>query len=156
MSDLASDNPTVRRAGPIGAPPPDEIAEHFPQLQIIGLLGQGGMGAVYEARQKSLDRSVALKVLLPDADRDASFAERFDRESRSLARLQHPNIVTVHDSGQTGDLYYFIMEYVDGSNLRHVMNAGAVCVMRSPTRMSKGSSIVISSRRTSFSTRMGE
>ena len=126
MSDLASDNPTVRRVGPCGAPPPEEIAEHFPQLQIVGLLGQGGMGAVYEARQKSLDRPVALKVLLPDADREASFAERFDREARSLARLQHPNIVTIHDSGQSGDLYYFIMEYVDGSNLRHVMNAGAV------------------------------
>ncbi len=126
MSDLASDNPTVRGAGPIGPPLPDAIAEHFPQLQIVALLGQGGMGAVYEARQKSLDRLVALKVLLPDVDRDASFAERFDREARSLARLQHPNIVTVHDSGQSGDLYYFIMEYVDGSNLRHVMNAGAV------------------------------
>ncbi len=126
MSDHVSDNPTVRRAGPIGAPAAAEIAEHFPQLQIVGLLGQGGMGAVYEARQKSLDRPVALKVLLPDAERDASFAERFDRESRSLARLQHPNIVAVHDSGQSGDLYYFIMEYVDGSNLRHVMSAGAV------------------------------
>jgi len=126
MAGNASDNPTIRQTRASGAPPPAEIAEHFPQLQIVGLLGQGGMGAVYEARQKRLDRPVALKVLLPDADREASFAERFEREARSLARLQHPNIVTVHDSGQSGDLYYFIMEYVDGSNLRQVMNAGAV------------------------------
>src|SRR5436309_2744155 len=77
-------------------PAPAELALHFPQLEILALLGQGGMGAVYKARQKKLDRLVALKVLPPEVARDPAFAERFTREARSLARLNHPQIVTVH------------------------------------------------------------
>ena len=126
MSDRESDNPTIHRPEASGLPLPTDIAAHFPQLQIIEIVGHGGMGVVYKARQKSLDRMVALKVLLPSEDRDASFAERFDRESRSMARLQHPNIVTVHDSGQVDDLYFFIMEYIDGSNLRQIMDGEKV------------------------------
>jgi hypothetical protein len=74
------------------------------------------MGAVYKARQPTLDRIVALKIL-PKRD-DPAFAERFTREARALAKLSHPGIVTVHDFGQAGDLYYFVMEYVEGVNLR--------------------------------------
>ena len=81
------------------------------------------MGAVYKARQKNLDRIVALKVIPPEAAKDPAFAERFTREARALARLNHPNIVTVYDFGQAGDVYYLLMEYVDGVNLRHALQA---------------------------------
>jgi tRNA A-37 threonylcarbamoyl transferase component Bud32 len=93
-------------------------------LEILELLGQGGMGAVYKARQPTLDRVVAVKVLPPEAGRDPAFAERFQREARALARLGHPNIVAVHDVGQAGDFYYFVMEYVDGVNLRQLLRDG--------------------------------
>src|SRR5207247_1379495 len=97
--------------------PPEEIAKFFPQLQILDVLGQGGMGIVYKARQPQLDRFVALKILSPELSRDPAFAERFTREARALARLSHPNIVAVYDFGQVADFYYFIMEYVDGMSL---------------------------------------
>jgi predicted Ser/Thr protein kinase len=106
------------------APSVEELAGHFPRLEVLELLGQGGMGAVYKARQPSLDRLVALKVLPLEAGRDPAFAERFQREARALARLSHPNIVAVHDVGQEGELYYFVMEYVDGVNLRQLMRGG--------------------------------
>jgi tRNA A-37 threonylcarbamoyl transferase component Bud32 len=105
-------------------PTPAELASAFPHLQILELLGQGGMGAVYKARQIKLDRLVALKVLPRQINADPTFAERFTREARSLARLNHPNIVTVHDFGEVDGLYYFIMEYVDGVSLRHLIHAG--------------------------------
>src|SRR5437870_1188913 len=117
------DNPSSYQ-GHFTAPTPKELAPLFPQLQILELLGQGGMGAVFKARQQSLDRLVALKILPPEAGRDPAFAERFIREAQSLARLSHPNIVAVHDFGQVGGLYYLVMEYVDGVNLRHVLRAG--------------------------------
>jgi serine/threonine-protein kinase len=79
------------------------------------------MGAVYKARQLGLDRWVALKILPPDASRDPAFAQRFGREARALAKLNHPHIVSVFDSGQAGGLYYFVMEYVDGVNLREAI-----------------------------------
>jgi hypothetical protein len=91
---------------------------------VLELLGSGGMGAVYKARQPGLDRLVALKILPPTANREPAFAERFTREARALARLNHPHIVAVHDFGQAGDLYFFLMEYVDGANLRHLMRSG--------------------------------
>jgi serine/threonine protein kinase len=96
------------------------LAPHFPNLEILELLGQGGMGAVYKARQPGLDRLVALKVLPPGIGSGAAFAERFKREARSLARLNHPNIVAVYDFGEAAGLYYFVMEYVDGANLRQM------------------------------------
>jgi serine/threonine protein kinase len=110
--------------GPFVPPSPAELAAHFPQLEILRLLGQGGMGAVYMARQKKLDRLVALKILPSESARDPAFAERFQREARALARLNHPNIVAVHDFGESGELFYFIMEYVDGVNLRQVLQTG--------------------------------
>ena len=79
------------------------------------------MGAVYKARQRGLDRLVALKILPPEVGKDPSFAERFSREARALAKLNHPNIVGVYDSGNAGGLYYLLMEYVDGVNLREAI-----------------------------------
>jgi tRNA A-37 threonylcarbamoyl transferase component Bud32 len=111
---------------PAGFIPPAiaELAPLFPQLEILELLGQGGMGAVYKARQIKLDRLVALKVLPPTAANDPSFAERFLREARTLARLNHPSIVGVHDFGDVNGLFYLIMEFVEGVNLRQAMAAG--------------------------------
>ena len=110
--------------GPVPLPDPTQLAEWFPQLEILELLGQGGMGAVYKARQPALDRLVALKILPPQTAGDAGFAERFNREARTLAKLSHPNIVAVYDFGQAHGLHYFVMEYVDGPNLRRLEEAG--------------------------------
>lgn len=109
-------------AGAIASPPlaPDEFAQHFPQLEIIECLGRGGMGVVYKARQRTLNRVVALKLLAPERVGDAKFAERFAREARALAALNHPNIVTIHDFGRAGGFYYLLMEFVDGLNLRQL------------------------------------
>ncbi len=118
------DPPRRSPAGGFVPPAAVELALHFPQLEILALLGQGGMGAVYKARQTKLDRLVALKVLPPEVARDSAFAERFTREARSLARLSHPHIVTVHDFGDVNGLYYFTMEYVAGRNLRGLLQEG--------------------------------
>jgi Protein kinase domain len=107
-------------------PAPAELARDFPQLEIIELIGQGGMGAVYRARQPSLDRIVALKILPPQTAGDPGFAERFTREARALARLSHANIVAVHDFGQAGAFPYLVMEFVDGVNLRHLLTSGKI------------------------------
>ncbi|MHC4812434.1 MAG: serine/threonine-protein kinase [Planctomycetota bacterium] len=105
-------------------PAPAELAEAFPDLEIIGLLGQGGMGAVYKAVQKKLDRAVALKILPPQVGQDPSFAERFRREAKTLAQLNHPHVVTVHDFGEQGGYFYLLMEFVDGMNLRQMLEMG--------------------------------
>jgi serine/threonine protein kinase len=108
--------------------PPDiaELAAKFPQLEILELIGRGGMGAVYKARQKQLDRVVALKILPPGTGHDAAFAERFAREAKALAKLNHPNIVTLYEFGETGGQFYFLMEFVDGVNLRQLLHAGRI------------------------------
>ncbi len=114
------------RQGDTGVLPPidpAELAPHFPQLEILECLGRGGMGVVYKARQKSLDRLVALKLIAPERAGDAGFAARFAREARALASLSHPNIVAVHDSGEAGGFFYLLMEYVDGVNLRQLLQS---------------------------------
>ncbi len=111
---------------PFTPPPVAELAPLFPQLEILELIGQGGMGAVYKARQKELDRLVALKILPPGIGQDAAFAERFAREAKALAKLNHPGIVTIYDFGQTDGLFYFLMEFVDGVTLRQLLNGGRV------------------------------
>jgi serine/threonine protein kinase len=140
--------PTEAGAVPTVATKPEpptlaELAAAFPQLEIIELIGRGGMGFVFKARQPKLDRFVALKILPRHLADDPRFAERFAREGRLLAKLNHPNIVTVHDFGtarasespspspnsETRDpishppFYYLLMEYVDGVNLRQAMRA---------------------------------
>jgi serine/threonine protein kinase len=127
-------------------PSPVELGPRFPQLEILELLGRGGMGAVYKARQMELDRIVALKILPPGMRDDPAFAERFAREAKALARLNHPGIVTLYEFGHVSAaqanagsplptaagsqpstlnsqpaLYYFLMEFVDGVNLRQLL-----------------------------------
>ena len=104
-------------------PTVEEVANKFPQLEILGFVGQGGMGAVYKVRQKQLDRIVALKILPSQTAADPGFAERFTREAQALAKLNHPHIVTLYEFGQADGLFYFLMEFVDGVNLRQLLNA---------------------------------
>jgi tRNA A-37 threonylcarbamoyl transferase component Bud32 len=114
---------TDAAASPAAPSPPETIAPHFPQLDILEFLGRGGMGVVYKARQKTLNRLVALKLLAPERVRDLKFADRFTHEAQALAALNHPNIVTIYDFGQAGGFYYLLMEFVDGVNLRQLLRA---------------------------------
>ncbi|MEO2017241.1 MAG: serine/threonine-protein kinase [Fuerstiella sp.] len=114
-------NEDGKRTGAFVPPSVDRLAEWFPALQIIELIGAGGMGAVYKARQEGLDRVVAIKILPEEFGHDVKFALRFTREARTLAKLTHPNIVSVYEFGNVEDTYYFLMEYVEGSTLRDVM-----------------------------------
>ena len=107
-------------------PTVEQIAKLFPQLEILELIGKGGMGAVYKARQKQLDRIVALKILPPSIDNEPAFAERFAREAKALAKLNHPNIVTLYEFGNVSGQFYFLMEFVDGVNLRQLLHAGRI------------------------------
>ncbi len=124
---LAAGLATVPAAADAGPPPPEPaaLAPEFPSLEILELLGRGGMGAVYKARQRDLARLVALKILRPGLDADPDFADRFGREARALAGLNHPGIVTLYEFGRTSAGRYFIlMEFVEGVNLRQLLAAG--------------------------------
>ena len=135
-ADAGSSLPATTPPAQFDPPSVEELASLFPGLEILKLLGHGGMGAVYQARQTKLDRLVALKIIRPESASDLTFAERFLREARTLARLNHPSIVGVHDFGEVktgsppegtstpGTLYYFVMEYVDGANLRQLIEIG--------------------------------
>ena len=107
-------------------PPSDaEAAKLFPQFEILGLLGRGGMGAVYKGRQIALDRIVAIKLLPLEVSVDKDFADRFVREARTMARLNHPSIVSVFDFGHTTEGHlYFVMEFVEGATLHQVIKTG--------------------------------
>jgi predicted Ser/Thr protein kinase len=102
----------------------ETLAGQFPQLDNFEHLGRGGMGVVYKARQRQLNRLVAVKILPPSVGDDPAFAERFTREAQALAQLNHPNIVQVYDFGRTEEFFYFVMEYVDGVNLRALIRDG--------------------------------
>ena len=112
--------------GPFVPPTVEEVAEFFPQFEVLRIAGQGGMGAVYLARQKALDRMVALKLIRTAREDDPTFVERFAREARAMAKLSHPNIVAVHDTGEAGGLPYLVMEYVDGVTLRDAIRTKSI------------------------------
>jgi tRNA A-37 threonylcarbamoyl transferase component Bud32 len=114
-------NATATRAFGSNPPSLEELAKQFPQLEILELLGQGGMGIVYKARHPRLDRFMALKILPTEAGGDSAFAERFAREARALAKLTHPSIVAVYDFGESDGRFYLLMEFVDGVNLRYLL-----------------------------------
>ena len=127
LLDLAAnglaDADTALQARP-DLPSLEEVAAAFPDLEVLELIGRGGMSAVFRARQPRLNRVVALKVLPKSLAALPGFAERFTREGQVLARLTHPHIVTVHDFGERGGFWFLIMEHVDGVNLRQAMRAG--------------------------------
>ena len=103
----------------------EELNKLIPDYEFLEFIDRGGMGAVYKAKQKSLNRVVAIK-LLPLAHRSKQeFAERFSREAHALALLNHPHIVAVYDSGETpGGHMYYAMEHVKGTDLHHLMKRG--------------------------------
>lgn len=128
-TETAGDPPSI------AVPELSAVAAAFPQLEVLEFIGRGGMGVVYKARQKSLNRLVALKLLAPERVTDPQFAGRFEREAQALAQLSHPNIVTIHDFGVAAPprtpeanaqpaFYFLLMEFVDGVNLRQAMQAG--------------------------------
>lgn len=99
------------------------VAPLVPGFELVELLGKGGMGEVWKARQISLSRLVAVKVLPSRFAKDREFVARFDKEANALASLSHPGVVQIIDRGQAGEHYYFVMELVPGINLREMMNA---------------------------------
>ena len=101
-----------------------EIASAFPNLEVLGHLGTGGMGCVYRVRERDSGRISALKVLPRELAADPAFVERFEREARTLSRLRHPHIVGVHGFGQAGGFCFLLMEFVDGANLRQALRSG--------------------------------
>jgi serine/threonine protein kinase len=130
------DNPTLAAgatlsgkhvpAAPSGLPP--ELTDH-PRYHVLRLLGQGGMGAVYQAEHRVMERLVALKVIRADLTADVAAVDRFRREVRAAAALSHANIVTAFDAEQVGNVHFLVMEYVEGVDLaRHVARRGPLPV----------------------------
>ena len=111
---------TVTRTGV--DPELDAVRKAFQERYAVeSLLGRGGMGNVYKARERTLDRYVALKIVPEFRAQDEHFVERFRREARIAARLRHPRIVSVHEVGAMGPFAYFSMDYIEGSTLRSVV-----------------------------------
>jgi tRNA A-37 threonylcarbamoyl transferase component Bud32 len=112
---------SVTADGQSGAPQP--LTEHA-RYEILSLIGKGGMGEVYRARHRLMDRTVALKVIKQELVRKPEAVVRFHREVQTAARLSHPNIVPAFDAEQAGDLHFLAMEYVDGVNLSETVQDG--------------------------------
>lgn len=98
----------------------------IPGYRILKLLGQGGMADVYLGVQENLNREVAIKVLIPSLFRDQQFSIRFIKEAQTAAQLVHPNIITIHDVGKTGDFFYIVMEYLSQSLNQRIKETGIV------------------------------
>jgi hypothetical protein len=99
---------------------PPELVDH-PRYEVLGLIGQGGMGAVYKAVHRRMQRLVALKVIHPGLLRRPSAVERFQQEVRAAAQLTHPNIVTAYDADQARGLHFLVMEHVEGTGLAELV-----------------------------------
>ena len=127
LLQLGQSQPGPDQPAQFAMPTAEELNEQLPQLEITRLVGRGGMGAIYHARQRSLDRDVAVKLIAREVSGDTAFLERFQREAKTLAKLSHPNIVTIYDYGHTSEgQAYLIMEYVDGINLREAISSHSV------------------------------
>jgi WD40 repeat protein len=112
----------VRSAFQLDEAIPDDLADH-PRYRVFRLLGCGGMGAVYLAEHRRMDRLVALKVIHPEFLRQSGTSTRFQQEVRAAARLDHPNIVAAYDADQAGELHFLVMEYVEGQNVADYLGA---------------------------------
>src|SRR5687767_2858792 len=96
----------------------------LPQYQFLALIGRGGMGAVYKATQLSLNRPVAIKVFPGQLMNEENFAARFKREALTMAKLNHPGIVSVYECGEAGGLLYIVMEFIDGTDVAKMIWSG--------------------------------
>ena len=119
--------PSATAPGPAKSPAvrgiPKELLDH-PRYRIVRQLGVGGMGVVYEAEHRIMERPVALKVINRRLINNPEAIQRFRLEVKTAARLSHQNIVTAHDADQAGDLHFLVMEYVDGVSLAHQVSKG--------------------------------
>src|SRR5262245_44424865 len=123
MPDAMSEPPTAEP--PVAPPLPDLTGRTLGDYQILRRLGTGGMGQVYLARQLSLKREVALKLLRTDLATDSTALMRFQAEAEAVAKLNHPNIVHIHHLGEFDGVRYMVLEYVEGRNLRdHLARRG--------------------------------
>jgi serine/threonine protein kinase len=113
-------------AVPFEAPDPSRLAPLFPGFRIEFLIATGGMGAVYKAVQISLDRPVAIKILPREFGRDQEFRRSFETEAKTMARLNHPNLIAVYDFGEADGMLFIIMEFVPGKTLFHSAHNKAV------------------------------
>ncbi|MFN0109241.1 MAG: protein kinase domain-containing protein [Blastocatellia bacterium] len=104
------------------------IGQKIGSYEILSLLGAGGMGEVYLARDARLDRQIALKLLPTHFTSDAEQVRRFEREARAVSALNHPNILTIHEIGQDGDTHFIATEFVAGQTLRDRINASRLAV----------------------------
>ena len=100
------------------------IGESVGAYRIVAQLGQGGMATVFKAYHAALDRFVALKVMHPVFKEEAGFVQRFNREAKIVARLEHPNIVPVYDFSEHRGQAYLVMRYVDGETLKSRLRRG--------------------------------
>ncbi len=124
---LAMPVPRDGRNMPSVLPAPEELTALLPpgNFSVEGFIGEGGMGAVYKGTQIRLHRSVAIKIMRREQDKDHAFEERFHREALAMAQLSHPNIVNVIDCGEAGpDFLYIVMEFVDGTDLMEFIRSG--------------------------------
>jgi len=138
----ASTQPAQQNAAPNHAPPQAEAAGRAPAkaqkrnligqtlgpYQIVEQIGAGGMGTVYKAYQRSMDRYVAIKVLPEHLSQDAQFLKRFQREAKAIARLEHAHILPAHDYGEQAGITYIVMRYVNGGTLRDRIAQGPLPV----------------------------
>ncbi len=101
-----------------------QIGQRISHYQILSQLGRGGMGEVFLAQDTNLQRQVALKLLPAQFTADRARVQRFEREARAASALNHPNILTIHEIGQTDGLHFLVTEYIDGQTLRQQMKPG--------------------------------
>lgn len=104
----------------------EEVQALFPAYDVQALIACGGMGAVYQATQTSLDRRVAIKILPREFSSDEEFRKSFEAEAKAMAKLNHPNLIGVYDFGEVGGMLYIVMEYVDGKSLFHSINGSVL------------------------------
>ncbi len=133
MAPLPADEDAHDEAGgSLGQRPTQPFAADLPRefgpYELLGEIGRGGMGVVYKARQKDLDRTVAVKMILASHLASPEHIRRFQSEARAAARLRHSHIVPIHEVGQLGGQHYFTMEYIEGESLAERIARGPVHV----------------------------
>ena len=115
---------------------PLSAGDKLGHFEVVGAIGQGGMGEVYKARDTRLERTVAIKVLHGLVACDPAFRERFEREARAVSSLNHPHICTLHDVGSEGGVDFLVMEHLEGETLAERLKKAAC---RSSRRFATGS-----------------